>query len=962
MNPDSLKSMVSWSGDWLQGELAGIFILLLLVALCILLPALIISARKNRAKDLLLRKLQGVQERHQRDAEKYNSFLQHGSFGCLVINSECSNILEANSALCLMLGRTEQEMTDRPVQDLLDDRSLERLRKLSSSGGDQGHSAVFETSLLHADGHSISVMLSCVASETEDFGLVLVTDISHLKVRDRELPLFKKAFEHSADAIVITDNNGLIQHVNPSFFRLTGYMVDEAVGQKMSILKSGQHGKKFYQELWSTITHGGIWRGRIINMRKDGSTYWESMAVGPIYDDHNTITHFVAIKSDISKPVAMELELTRFRQAVDQSPNGFLLTDDRWRVNYANQAWANMHGYALEKVQEMPVQVFYSPLRDKELDVPFSAQVYEKNSFSGEMTQWRKDGTHFPSLTTATRIVLEDSLHDEFMIFSKDISEQMENFRQLQEAKEQALVASQAKSTFLANMSHEIRTPMNAIMGMAHLLKDSEITDKQENKLDLILNASEALLELVNDILDYSKVEAGKLALEIRPFEISSLLADVVGILGNSAKRKGLELKYGIKGADGYFKGDALRLRQVLLNLAGNAIKFTEQGKVELSVLLQPDDGGEYKAFFSVKDTGIGINRAQHDVIFESFSQADVSMTRKYGGTGLGLVISRQLVELMGGKISLESSPGQGSLFSFTLSLERAEGPVRPGEVQKQVAGSVTDLDILLVEDNSANRQLATMILHKLGHKVTSADNGFHGLEILAEAEFDLVLMDIQMPKMDGVTATRIIRQLEKGKFDSKKIPMDLAQKIGNRLEGHHLPIIAITANALPEDREQCFAEGVDDYLTKPYNPDMLNRALILCSAKEENSKVGLEASMKTTVDNNGGRESGLGGQILQHLMNEYELDQASAQEVLDMYRNSLQEGMDALESALTAGDLGEVERQAHAVKGALLNIGLDEQAEIAKTMEFSARKDEACDYSGMRAKLYDQISALFGV
>ena len=960
MNADFLKSMVFCSGDRLQGECFGIYILLLFLALCILLAALIISVRKNRAKDLLLRKLQGKQERQHQNAKNYNSFVQHGMFGGLVVDSKCSTILEANRALCLMLGRTAQEMTGLPVQDLLDDQSLKRVRKLFSTGWDQEESAVFETSLLHADGRSIAVMLSCAALETDNSGVVLVTDISHLKMRERELSLFKKAFECSGNAIVITDKNGIIEHVNPGFFRLTGYMVDEVVGQKTSILKSGQHGKEFYQELWSTLTHGGIWRGRISNRRKDGSIYWESMAVAPIFDNHHTITHFVAVKSDISKPVAMEQELARFRQAVDQSPNGFLLTDDRWRVNYANQAWAKMHGYALEEIHNMPVHVFYSPLRDRELDVPFSAQVNEKNSFNGEMLQWRKDGTHFPCLTTATRIVLKDSRHDEFMIFSKDISEQMGNLRQLQEAKEQALVASQAKSAFLANMSHEIRTPMNAIMGMAHLLKDSELPDQQMKKIDLILNASEALLELVNDILDYSKVEAGKLTLEIKPFEISSLLADVIGILGDSAKRKGLELKYGITGADGYFMGDAFRLRQVLLNLTGNAIKFTEQGKVELSVVLQPDDGGKYKALFSVKDTGIGIDRAQHDVIFESFSQADVSMTRKYGGTGLGLVISRQLVELMGGKISLESSPGKGSLFSFTLSLERAEAPVRPGNVQKQVAVSGTDLDILLVEDNSANRQLATMILHKLGHKVTSANNGLQGLEILAEAEFDLVLMDIQMPKMDGLTATRIIRQLEKGEFESHQIPMELARKVADRLEGHHLPIIAVTANALPEDRERCFAEGVDDYLTKPYNPDMLNRALILCSAKEEHSDVGLEDSMKTTTDNESGLESGLGSRVLQHLMKEYELDQASAQEILDMYRNSLQEGMDALESALTANDLAAVERQAHAVKGALLNIGLDKQAEIAKTMEFSARKDEACDYAEMRTKLYGQISSLF--
>jgi PAS domain S-box-containing protein len=948
--------------SWLSGEFTNMYAVVLFGAVCILLLALVTIVCRNREKCLLIKKLYSEQVQRQRDAEKYNRLLQHGSSGFWAMDASCVKINEVNTALVSMLGLVEKEIVNRPIQDILNDDSLGRIQDFCRSASGKSGDLVFEASLRHVDGREIPVMLSCmVAAENDCGGLVLVTDLSLQKERERELSLFQKAFDYSGNGIVITDYQGQVEYVNPGFYRLTGYRSEEVTGRKLSILKSGRQGAAFYRKLWTTIRQGGTWWGRIVNQRKDGSQYWETMTVGPIFDNDDNISHFIAIKSDISEPVAMEQELARFRQAVDQFSDGFLLADDCWRVNYANPAWAKMHGYNSVDIKQLPVSIFYSPLRDKEAVVPFSEQVYEQNSFSGEVTQWRKDGSHFPCLMTATRIALDGEKHDEFMIFSKDISKQMENIHQLREAKEQALVANQAKSAFLANMSHEIRTPMNAIMGMSHLLRDSEINNQQKTQLDLIINASEALMELVNDILDYSKVEAGKLDLEIKPFDLNKLLVDVVGILKNDAVDKGLRLTSKFTGSSGcFFKGDALRLRQILLNLTGNALKFTEQGEVEVNVKLQRVDSQHFEVGFSVRDTGIGIDKSQHELIFESFSQADVSMTRKYGGTGLGLVISRQLVELMGGEISLESSPGKGSVFSFSILLECAEERGRATIVPEETSKATVSLDILLVEDNSANRQLATMILDKQRHQVTAANNGFKALERLAESHFDLILMDIQMPVMDGLTATRIIRRIEAGQVVEETVPGKLSRKIADRLHGNHIRIIAMTANALPGDRERCLADGVDDYLTKPYNPDMLSKALAHSSV-ENLEKVSEGGSLNTTAStDSGGKNDSLDSQVLHYLKKEYELDLESANEILDMYRDSLKSGLDGLRGTLDVEDTQEMERQAHSVKGALLNIGLEEQAEIAKKIEFAARKSESCDYKQRISNLSDGISALF--
>ena len=759
-----------------------------------------ISGRKQAEEELLA------------ERSHLQALFEHNGTGNLIVSSE-RLMLKVNQQFCDLFGYQAEEMVGQSVRMLhVDQQHYEDWAPTFRQARDGKTHLSAEYPMRRKDGSIFWCFLTGVKLPLQDgeIGVVWsIIDTTERKQDEIALKRLSLAVEQSANIVVITDPHGIIQYVNSRFCEATGYSPEEAIGQTPRILKSGCHPPELYAELWQTITAGQPWRGELLNKTKDGTEFWEQATITPLLDDTGAIINFVAIKEIITERKDAERQMALMNFALDTIHEAAFMADKDARFYYVNQEASRATGYSREELLTMGIA---------DIDTDFSLdgwpdlwqQLMVQRSMTFEGSHRSKSGKLYPVEVTANYLEFNGEGYNLGLV--RDITERKKIEAALQEAKERAEAANRAKTEFLANMSHELRTPMHGIISTIHLLQSTKLDHEQDEYLENVELSAKSLLAIISDILDISKVEAGKLEFEYVDFSLRQTLHEIIGSQTYTISQKGLELICDLpEDLPDALQGDALRVKQIFLNLLGNAIKFTAQGRITVTARQISRDRNSVTLRLSVSDTGIGMSAAAMERIFAPFEQADSSTTRKYGGTGLGLSICRRLVELMGGRIWAESKEGVGSSFHVELPFLLQQQPERSlSQVVKEALPEqrpTRSLKILLAEDNQINARSMTAILSRMGHQVTAVEDGLQALEQWRTTEWDCILMDVQMPVMDGIEATRQIRQEQQQR-------------------GSHTAIIALTAHALRGDRERIMAEGFDNYIAKPVDMELLLAAL----------------------------------------------------------------------------------------------------------------------------------------
>ncbi|MBA3010430.1 MAG: PAS domain S-box protein [Proteobacteria bacterium] len=778
----------------------------------------------------------------------------------IVVYDNFGNVAFANKAFEALYGWSLLELLDKHI-DFVPKKEVEK-SQLSIDQIVQGKEISLETQRLTKDGKILNVLLKSAAVRDPEGKItqfiVVHNDISERKrietAQKESEERNRSVLESHPDPFVVYDNEGKVTYLNSSFTSVFGWTLEERVGKKMDQFVPSENwpetqimiNKVIAGEPFSGIeTCRYSKRGAVIPVSVSGSTY---------HDRNGILRGSIITLQDISErkrsQEALQESELKFKILMNASPDPLTVYDAKGKVEYINSAFEETFGWT--KAELLGKEINFVPVHEAEKTKTAIKRMLKKESVLLNTQRLTKNGNILDiQLKTANYYNLEGKYAGNIVIY-RDISERVrfeEKISKLNEELEQrvtertvqlestnidlkntilqvrdlakkAEVANIAKSEFLANMSHEIRTPMNGVIAAADLALAEDMDPTIERYIRIIHDSGHSLLSIINDILDFSKIESGHLEMENVPFSLDETIDKIVEMFSSKAIAKGI--KFFLDKAPGLptaLVGDALRLRQVITNLVNNAIKFTDSGgTVTIGIRQIESEINHDKVILEifVKDTGIGIKPAYLNELFESFTQADASSTRQYGGTGLGLTISKQLIERMNGKIRVQSECGKGTTFYFTcqfvrqpeetgkqFTIPKVQEPVenKTAQYKEKIRGS----RILLAEDNPINQKIMIAVLGTAGLNVEVANNGREAVEAVSRSVFDAVLMDIQMPEMDGFQATQMIR----------KDP-----------ENKTLPIIAMTANAMKGDEENCLAAGMDGYATKPINQEKLFKTL----------------------------------------------------------------------------------------------------------------------------------------
>ncbi|MEE1675841.1 PAS domain S-box protein [Agarivorans aestuarii] len=761
--------------------------------------------------------------------------------------------------------------------------------------------------------------------------------------------ILKATIASAMDAVITTDRHGHVLEFSQSAERMFGYSREEIVGKDLASFvvpekfrEAHRQGLKHFRKTGEAPVLGQ--RLELPALHKEGHEFLSELTISSVEVGDDTV--FTAFMRDISDRKRTEQELQLAAEAFDAN-EAIFITNQHAQIVRVNQAFTRITGYSEEEAIGQTPSILSSGEHGKEFFDNMWQHLKQEGVWSGEIVNLRKNGERLPEWLSISSVKDPEGEVSHYVAHFTDLSEQKAVEQSLERAKHDAEAASLAKSRFLASMSHEIRTPLNAIINMYQILKETDLSLEQQGFVDTGNEAGHTLMALVNNVLDFSKIEAGQLEFNNEWFSATDTLESIVKLFNTTAQQKALKFELDVDPEimPEYF-GEPLRFRQIVFNLMGNAVKFTSKGGVSLGLKTsQP-----YGIDLTVSDTGIGIEKEDKDRLFEEFYQVESGATKRYSGTGLGLAITRQLVEKMGGEVSVDSEVGRGTTFTVSLPFRGRHAPaIQLDELPEQSQpnqGLAADARVLLVEDSAMNRAVVTQVLKDFVKELSCAENGKIAVDLCEHNQYDVVLMDMAMPVMDGLAATRAIRTSE-----------GLNQET---------PILAMTANAFAEDKQACFSAGMNDFITKPIDIPLLRAKLVqwyneasirrpqsepLSLVKKDESPVAVQAKPENTnEEQNGPLEPEVAPeQDLSLLLDRKVLDQLvkdAGTEALPLMLSLLFQETEqqriTIKQALEQQLFDDVALAAHTLKGNVATFGGERLRKLALAIEVAGKASDA--------------------